>query len=60
MLEFSVIMSAYQGNSSDYLETAIEKVVAWTKVWSAGGDVRGCMDKQITEFLEAKSNGMEE
>lgn len=42
------------------LETAIEKVVAWTKVWSAGGDVRGCMDKQITEFLEAKSNGMEE
>ncbi len=33
------------------LETAIEKVVEWSKVWVAGGDVRACMDAQITEFL---------
>lgn len=33
------------------LETAIEKVVEWTKCWSTGGDVRTCMDQQIEEFL---------
>ncbi len=34
------------------LETAIEKVVEWSKVWVAGNDVRPVMDKQINEFLE--------
>lgn len=34
------------------LETAVEKVVEWTKCWNAGEDVRVCMDKQIKEFLE--------
>lgn len=33
------------------LETAIEKVVEWTKCWNSGGDVRACMDRQIGEFL---------
>lgn len=32
------------------LETAIEKVVEWTKCWNSGGNVRACMDKQIREF----------
>ena len=35
------------------LETAIEKVVEWSKVWVAGEDVRPVMDKQIEEFLKA-------
>lgn len=35
------------------LEKAIEKVVEWSKVWVAGGDVRAVMDRQIEEFLEA-------
>lgn len=34
------------------LETAIEKVVEWSKVWVAGDDVRPVMDKQIEEFLK--------
>lgn len=34
------------------LETAIEKVVEWSKTWVAGDDVRPVMDKQIKEFLE--------
>ncbi len=33
------------------LETAITKVVEWTKCWSTGGDVRACMDRQILEYL---------
>ena len=35
------------------LETAIEKVVEWSKVWFAGEDVRPVMDKQIEEFIKA-------
>lgn len=34
------------------LDTAIQKVVEWTKCWSSGGDVRMCMNKQIDCFLE--------
>lgn len=33
------------------LETAIEKVVEWSKAWIAGEDVRSVMDKQIEEYL---------
>lgn len=35
------------------LETAIEKVVEWSKAWKQGQDVRKVMDKQIAEFLQA-------
>ena len=35
------------------LDTAIEKVVEWSKCWMNGGDVRACMDAQIAEFLQA-------
>ena len=33
------------------LDTAIAKVVEWTKCWSSGGNVRTCMDRQIEAFL---------
>lgn len=36
------------------LETAIAKVVEWTKCWNSGGDVRACMNHQIEEFLGGK------
>lgn len=36
------------------LETAIVKVVEWSKVWMIGENVRPVMDKQIKEFLEVK------
>lgn len=35
------------------LETAIEKVVEWSKAWITGDDVRPVMDEQIKEFLSA-------
>ncbi len=34
------------------LETAIEKVVEWSKAWIAGEDIRLIMDSQIEEYLE--------
>ena len=34
------------------LETAVEKVIEWSKAWIAGEDVRSVMDRQIEEFLK--------
>ena len=34
------------------LETAIEKVVEWSKCWMENGNIRACMDREIKEFLE--------
>lgn len=36
------------------LSTAVDKVVEWSRVWAAGGDVRPVMDRQIREFLAAE------
>lgn len=36
------------------LETAIEKVVEWSKVWVAGEDVRPVMNRQIKEYIGDK------
>ena len=33
------------------LNEAIAKVVAWSKCWLSGGDIRRCMDNQIREFM---------
>ena len=33
------------------LDTAIAKVVEWSKAWAAGENVRAVMDRQINEFL---------
>ena len=35
------------------LDTAIEKVVEWSKCWMRGEDVRQCMDRQIEEFYRS-------
>ncbi len=37
------------------LETAVEKVVEWTKCWNSGGNVRRCMEKQIAEYLKTSN-----
>ena len=36
------------------LDTAMEKVIAWSKTWAAGENVRPVMDKQIEEFLSVE------
>ena len=33
------------------LDTTMEKVVEWTRIWIEDGDVRGCMDRQIDDYL---------
>lgn len=34
------------------LERAVEMTVEWTKLWIDGGNVRNCMDNQISEILK--------
>ena len=38
------------------LQTAIKKVVEWTKCWNSGGDIRECMNNQIEDYLKAGLN----
>ena len=35
------------------LDTAVEKVVEWTKCRLSGGNIRECMERQIKEFIDA-------
>lgn len=35
------------------VETAVERIVEWSKVYLEGGDVSDCMDRQIMEFLNS-------
>ena len=53
-LDCSKLKSTFGWKPHWNLETAIEKVVEWSKTWVAGADVRPVMDKQIKEFLEVK------
>lgn len=50
-LDCSKLKATFDWKPHWNLETAIEKTVEWSKCWVAGGDIRGCMDKQIEEFL---------
>ncbi len=52
-LDCSRLKSVFDWKPHWSLETAIEKVVEWSKEWVKNGDVRSVMDRQINEFLEA-------
>ena len=35
-----------------HIDTAMEKIIEWTKVWQESGDIPACMDHEIEEFLK--------
>lgn len=51
-LDCSKLKSAFNWHPHWNLDTAIEKVVEWSKCWMQGGDVRPVMNQQIEEFLK--------
>lgn len=53
-LDCSKLKTTFDWKPHWNLETAIEKVVEWSKAWVDGENVRLVMDKQIKEFLEVK------
>ena len=50
-LDCSKIKHAFGWRPRWNLKTAVEKTVEWEKCRLAGGDVRACMDRQISEFF---------
>ncbi len=50
-LDCSKLKSTFGWSPRWNLDTAIEKVVEWSKCWLEKGDIGACMDKQIEEFL---------
>ena len=53
-LDCSKLKSSFGWKPHWNIEQAIEKVVEWSKCWISGEDVRTCMDKQISDFLQVK------
>ena len=51
-LDCSKLKSTFGWRPRWTLDTAIEKVVEWTKCWCSGGNVRKCMDEQIWSYLK--------
>ena len=52
-LDCSKLKSAFGWKPRWNLDTAMEMVVQWSKCWADRGDIRGCMDEQIGQFLKA-------
>ncbi|MBQ8804701.1 MAG: CDP-glucose 4,6-dehydratase [Tyzzerella sp.] len=53
-LDCSKIKSVFGWKPRWGVEEAIEKTVAWSKVYYTDGDIPACMDKQIKEFFVDK------
>ena len=53
-LDCSKIKSVYSWSPRWNLDSAISKVVEWSKCWQSGESVNACMDMQIDEYLNAK------
>lgn len=51
-LDCSLIKNKFNWKPKWNIETAIEKVVEWSKCWSSGNNVRNCMNMQIDEYLD--------
>ena len=54
-LDCSKIKTTFGWRPTWNLETAIEKVVEWTKCWNNNEDINKCMDKQIEEFIKGSN-----
>ena len=50
-LDCSKLKASFKWKPRWNVETTMEKIVEWTKVYLAGGNVAECMDRQIEEFL---------
>lgn len=52
-LDCSKLKAAFGWKPRWNLDTAMEMVVQWSKCWADRGDICGCMDEQIGQFLKA-------
>ncbi len=52
-LDCSKIKAAFQWKPTWDIKAAVKKTVEWAEVYYSGGNVGECMDRQISEFLNA-------
>lgn len=52
-LDCSRLKAAFGWKPHWNIEKAVGKVVEWSRCWIDGKDVRGCMDKQMDEYVKA-------
>ena len=50
-LDCSKLKSTFGWTPRWNLDEAMDKIVEWSKIWLAGGDVRVCMDRQRNDYL---------
>jgi len=53
-LDCSKIKSVFGWSPRWNLDTAMCKVVEWSRCWQMHGDLHACMEKQIEEYIKAK------
>jgi len=51
-LDCSKVKKTFNWRPCWNIETAVEKVIDWTKIYIAQGNIEECMDLQINEFLK--------
>jgi CDP-glucose 4,6-dehydratase len=51
-LDCSKLKSVFAWQPKWDLDKAVREVVVWSKCWRDGGDIAGCMDSQIRDFLQ--------
>lgn len=55
-LDCSLIQRVFGWRPMWDIERAVEKTVEWSKVYRAHEDVKACMERQITEFLNERAD----
>lgn len=53
-LDCSKLKAAFGWRSRWHIDEAIERTVAWSRIWLSGGDIPAEMDREIAEYLEGK------
>lgn len=53
-LDCSKLKAAFGWRPRWHIDEAIERTVAWSRIWLSGGDVPAEMDREIVEYLEGK------
>ena len=54
-LDCSKLKFAFGWRPTWHIDRAVEMTCAWTRVWLAGRDIHGEMDREITEFLKQEN-----
>ena len=56
-LDCSKLKTVFGWQPRWHIQEAVEKTVAWAKLYATGGDIAACMEAQIEEFFQAETVG---